>query len=78
MSDSQMWLIHQSATWLRKVSTARVADNVMLKNCLHGEEKIVFADRGYQQNNRTLEHFASEDGLSILVLSKKPNGRRTD
>ena len=55
-------------------TTAKVADNTMLKNCLHGEEKIVFADRGYHQNNRTIDHFACEDGLVILVPSKKPNG----
>ena len=45
----------------------------MLKDCLHGEEKIVFADRGYHQNNRTLA-IASEDSLAILVPSKKPKG----
>jgi transposase, IS5 family len=49
-------------------------DNVMLKDCLHGEESIVFADRGYHQNNRTIEHLASEGGLAILVPTKKPKG----
>ena len=54
--------------------TAKVTDNVMLKDCLHGEENIVFADRGYHQNNRTIEHLASEEGLAILVPTKKPKG----
>ena len=67
--DANSGLIHTV-----ECTTAKVADNIMLKDCLHGEEKIVFADRGYHQNNRTLEHFASEDGLSILVPSKKPKG----
>jgi IS5 family transposase len=55
-------------------TTAKVADNVMLKGCLHGEEKIVFADRGYHQTNRTIDHFAGEYGLAILVPSKKTKG----
>jgi IS5 family transposase len=46
----------------------------MLKDCLHGAESIVFADRGYHQNNRTIEHLAREDGLAILVPTKKPKG----
>jgi len=41
---------------------------------LHGEESIVFADRGYHQNNRTIEYLATEDGLAILVPTKKPKG----
>jgi IS5 family transposase len=67
--DAHSGLIHTV-----ECTTAKVADNVMLKDCLHGEEAIVFADRGYHQNNRTLDHFASEDGLAILVPSKKPKG----
>ena len=55
-------------------ATANVADNAMLKDCLHGEESIVFAGRGYHQNSRTIEHLASEDGLAILVPTKKPKG----
>jgi hypothetical protein len=34
----------------------------------------VFADRGYHQNNRTVERLASEDSLAILVPTKKPKG----
>lgn len=55
-------------------TTAKVAHNAMLKDCLHGEERIVFADRGYHQNNRTIEHLAREDGFAILVPTKKPKG----
>ena len=67
--DAESGLIHTV-----ECTTAKVADNVMLKDCLHGEESIVFADRGYHQNNRTIEHLASEDGLAILVPTKKPKG----
>jgi len=67
--DADSGLIHTV-----ECTTAKVADNVMLKDCLHGEEKVVFADRGYHQNNRTLEHLQTEDGLTILVPTKKPKG----
>jgi len=67
--DAESGLIHTV-----ECTTAKVADNVMLKDCLHGEESMVFADRGYHQNNRTIEHLASEDGLAILVPTKKPKG----
>ena len=53
-------------------ANAKVADNVMLKDCLHGDEKIVFADLGYEQNSRTTEHPATLEGLAILVPTKKP------
>ena len=67
--DADSGLIHTV-----ECTTAKVADNVLLKACLHGEEKVVFADRGYHQNNRTLEHLQREDGLTILVPTKKPKG----
>ncbi len=67
--DAESGLIHTV-----ECTTAKVADNVMLKDCLHGDEKIVFADRGYHQNNRTIEHLAAEEGLAILVPTKKPMG----
>jgi IS5 family transposase len=67
--DAESGLIHTV-----ECITAKVADNAMLKDCLHGEESIVFADRGYHQNNRIIEHFASEDGLAILVPTRKPKG----
>ena len=67
--DAESGLIHTV-----ECTTAKVADNVMLKDCLHGDEKIVFADRGYHQNNRTIEHLAAEEGLAILVPTKKPKG----
>ena len=64
--DAESGLIHTV-----ECTTAKVADNVMLKDCLHGEEAIVFADRGYHQNNRTIEHLAA---VAILVPTKKPKG----
>ena len=67
--DAESGLIHTV-----ECTTAKVANNVILKDCLHGDEQIVFAGRGYHQNNRTIEHFASEDGLAILVPTKKPKG----
>ena len=67
--DAESGLIHTV-----ECTTAKVADNVMLKDCLHGDEQIVFADRGYHQNNRTVEHLQAEDGLAILVPTKKPKG----
>ena len=67
--DAESGLIHTV-----ECTTAKVADNVMLKDCLHGDEQIVFADRGYHQNNRTIEHLAAEEGLAILVPTKKPKG----
>ena len=67
--DSEIGLIHTV-----ECTTAKVADNVMLKDCLHGEESIVFADRGCHQNNRTIEHLQAKDGLAILMPTKKPKG----
>ena len=40
--DAESGLIHNV-----ECTTAKVADNVMLKDCLHREESIVFADHGY-------------------------------
>ena len=67
--DAESGLIHTV-----ECTTAKVADNAMLKDCLHGDEQIVFADRGYHQNNRTVEHLQAENGLAILVPTKKPKG----
>lgn len=50
----------------------------MLKDCLHGEESVVFADRGSHQNNRTIEHLASEDGLAIVPTKKPKDGELTE
>jgi transposase, IS5 family len=55
-------------------TAAKAAHSVMLEDCLHGDKQIVFADRGNNQNNRTIEHLASEDGLAILAPTKKPKG----
>jgi IS5 family transposase len=67
--DTESGLVHTVAC-----TTAKVADNAMLKDCLDGDEKTVFADRDHYQNSRILEHVASEDGLAILVPTKKPKG----
>jgi IS5 family transposase len=67
--DAESGLIHTV-----ECTTAKVADNVMLKDCLHGDEQIVFADRGYHQNNSTIEYLAAEEGLAILVPTKKSKG----
>lgn len=65
--DAESVLVHTVES-----TTAKGADNVMLKNRLYGEGSIVFADYGYHQNNRIIEHFVSEDGLVILVRTQKP------
>ncbi len=67
--DAKNGLIHTV-----ECTTAKVADNFMLKDCMHGEEAIVYAGRDYHQNNRTIEHFQAEDGLAILAPAKKPKG----
>lgn len=67
--DAKTDLIHAV-----ECTTARVVDKVMLKDCLHGEESFVFTSRGYHRNKRTIEHFQAEEGLSILLPTKKPKG----
>ena len=72
--DAESGLIHTV-----ECTTAKVADIAMLDACLHGEETIVFGDRGYHKANRTIEHFAKEGDLSILTPTKKPaGGKLTD
>jgi transposase, IS5 family len=51
-----------------------VADNTMMKACLHGEETLGLGDRGYHQTNRTLDHLEAEDGVCIVTPAKKPKG----
>ena len=46
----------------------------MMASCLHGEEAIVFGDRGYHKKNRTLDDFEKEGDLSVLTPTKKPAG----
>ena len=67
--DAETGLIHTV-----ECTTAKVADDVMLKDSLHGEESIIFADRGYHRNNRTIEYLQTEDGQAILVPTKKSKG----
>ena len=72
--DAESGLIHTV-----ECTTAKIADIAMLDACLHGEETIVFGDRGYHKANRTIEHFAKEGDLSILTPTKKPaGGKLTD
>lgn len=67
--DAQSGLIHTM-----ECTTASVSDTAKLKDCLHGEEKLVLADRGYHKANRTIEQFEREEGKMILTPSKKPKG----
>ena len=71
--DAESGLIHTV-----ECTTAKIADIAMLDACLHGEETIVFGDRGYHKANRTIEHFAKEGDLSILTPTKKPAGGKLD
>jgi len=67
--DAESGLIHTVAC-----TTAKVADITMMESCLHGEEAIVFGDRGYHKKNRTLDDFEKEGDLSVLTPTKKPAG----
>ncbi|MFH1658162.1 MAG: IS5 family transposase [Pseudomonadota bacterium] len=67
--DAESGLIHSV-----QCTTAKVADIVMMKDCLHGEESLVLGDRGYHTKNRTIEHFEKEAGVSILTPTKKSAG----
>jgi IS5 family transposase len=63
--DAESGLIHTVAC-----TTAKVADITMMASCLHGEEAIVFGDRGYHKKNRTLDDFEKEGDLSVLTPTK--------
>jgi IS5 family transposase len=67
--DADSGLIHTVECTL-----AKVADITMMNACLHGEETIVFGDRGYHKANRTLEQFEKESDLSVITPTKKPAG----
>lgn len=67
--DLESGLIHSAC-----VTTAKVADNTMLADCVHGEEVVIVADRGYHQKNRTLDHLEAEDGRVVVTPDKKPPG----
>ena len=67
--DAQSGLVHTV-----ECTTAKVADIKKMEVCLHGEESLVFGDRGYHKANRTIEHFEKEDGRSVLTPTKKPQG----
>jgi len=72
--DGESCLIHTV-----ECTIAKVADATMMDACLHGEETIVFGDRGYHKANRTIKHFAKEGDLSILTPTTKPvGGKLTD
>ncbi len=67
--NSESGLIHTV-----ECTTAKVADIALLGACLHGEETIVFGDRGYHKANRTIEQFEKEGDLSVITPTKKPAG----
>jgi IS5 family transposase len=67
--DAHSGLVHSV-----ECTTAKVADNTMLKACLHGQETLALGDRGYHQRNRTLEELEPEDGVCIVTPTKKPKG----
>ena len=72
--NAESGLIHSA-----ECTTAKVADIAILDACMHGEETIVFGDRGYHRGNRTIKHFAKEGDLSILTPTKKlASGKLTD
>lgn len=67
--DADSGLVHTV-----ECTTAKVADNTMMKACLHGEETLALGDRGYHQTNRTIEALEAEDGVCIVTPTKKPKG----
>ena len=67
--DADSGLVHTV-----KCTTAKVSDITMMEACLHGEEQVVLADRGYHKRARTLEEHEREHGKLILTPSKKPRG----
>jgi len=67
--DAESGLVHTV-----QCTTAKVADIAQMGQCLHGQEVLVLADRGYHKLNRTLDRFEPEDGRWVLTPSKKPQG----
>jgi hypothetical protein len=67
--DADSGLVHTV-----QCSTAKVADITMMEKCLHGEEAVVLADRGYHKRTRTVEHLEKEGGRLILTPSKRVPG----
>jgi IS5 family transposase len=68
--DAQSGLTHTV-----QCTTAKVADISMLNECLHGEEQLVLADRGYHKKSRTIsDEFEPEQGRLVLTPSKRPAG----
>jgi IS5 family transposase len=68
--DAQSGLTHTV-----QCTTAKVADISMLEQCLHGEEQLVLADRGYHKKSRTIsDEFEPEQGRMVLTPSKRPAG----
>jgi len=67
--DAESGLVHTV-----QCTTAKVADIALMEQCLHGQEMLVLADRGYHKLNRTLERLEPEDGRVVLTPSKKPQG----
>lgn len=67
--DADSGLVHTV-----QCTTAKVADVTMMEKCLHGEEVVVLADRGYHKRTRTVERLEKEGGRLILTPSKRMPG----
>lgn len=65
--DAESGRVHSVAC-----TTAKVADNTMMKACWHGEETFALGERGYHQTNRTIEQLEAEDGVCMVTPTKKP------
>ena len=69
--DAESGLVHTV-----RCTTAKVSDVEVMEQCLHGQEVLVLADRGYHKRNRVLEQLERENGRVVLTPSKKPHGGR--
>lgn len=61
--DSKIGIVHTLET-----STAKVHDSVVMEELLHGEEKAVFGDKGYANNEAKKQ--AREKGIFWGILDK--------
>jgi IS5 family transposase len=67
--DAESGLVHTV-----RCTTAKVSDVEVMEQCLHGQEVLVLADRGYHKRNRVLEQLERENGRVVITPSKKPHG----
>lgn len=68
-TDAKNGLIHSI-----EGTTAKVADNLMLGNLLHGKEEAIFGDKGYVSKKD--KRLAREAGMCWAVLDKAGSGRK--